>query len=60
MVDIIFILVALFLGGILGLVVEFLKYLYPIYIALVLLVTAQCLTLFGRMLKRIHLGKLTI
>jgi hypothetical protein len=60
MVDIILILVAIFLGGILGLFVEFLKYLYPIYVALLLLVTAQCLTLLGRILKKtMNFGKLT-
>ncbi|UCG80678.1 MAG: hypothetical protein JSV60_12165 [Desulfobacterales bacterium] len=50
-VDIILILVVMFLGGLLGLIVEFLIYLYPIYFALLLLIAAQLLTLLGRMIK---------
>ena len=49
--DIILILCVMFLGGVLGLIAEFLKYLYPIYLALVFLLAAQLLTLLGRMMK---------
>jgi hypothetical protein len=49
-VDVILISVVLFVGGMLGLFVEFLKYLYPIYLALLLLLAAELLTWFGRML----------
>jgi hypothetical protein len=50
-VDIILIVVVLFVGGMLGLLVEFLKYLYPIYLALVLLLAASLLNLLGRMIR---------
>jgi len=51
MVDIILILVVTFLGGVLGLLVELLIYIYPICLALMLLITAQFLTLLGRVIK---------
>jgi len=43
--------VALFVGGLLGLFVESLKYFYPIYLALTLLLAASLLKLLGRMIK---------
>jgi hypothetical protein len=49
--DIILIIVVVFVGGVLGLLVEFLKYFYPIYLALPLLLVAELLTLLGRMIK---------
>jgi len=49
--DIIVIIVVMIIGGVLGIVVEFLKYLYPIYAAILLLVAAQCLTLLGKIIK---------
>ena len=49
--DIIVILTVMILGGVLGLVVEFLKYLYPIYLAIVLLAAAKCLMLLGKIIK---------
>jgi hypothetical protein len=51
MVDIILILVVTFLGGVLGLFVELLIYVYPILLALTLLIAAQFLTLLGRVIK---------
>jgi len=50
-VDAILIVVVLFVGGVLGLFVEFLKYLYPVYLALFLLLAAALLNLLGRMIK---------
>ena len=50
-VDVILIIVASFVGGMLGLLVEFLKYLYPIYLALLLLLAAALLTLLEKMMK---------
>jgi len=50
-VDAILIVVVLFVGGVLGLFVEFLKYLYPGYLALFLLLAAALLNLLGRMIK---------
>jgi hypothetical protein len=49
-VDIILISIVILVGGVLGLVAEFLKYFYPIYLALLLLVAAECLTLLGKMI----------
>lgn len=49
--DIMLLLAVTVLGGVLGLVVEFLIYLYPIYLAVVLLVAAQCLNLLGKIIK---------
>jgi hypothetical protein len=50
-IDIILILVVMFIGGVLGLIVEFLIFLSPIYVALLLLLAAQLLTLLGKMIK---------
>ena len=50
-VDIIFIMVVLFFGGMLGLLVESLKYFYPIYLAVVLFLVAALLSLLGRMIR---------
>jgi hypothetical protein len=50
-VDVMLIIVVLFVGGMLGLLVEFLKHLYPIYLALVLLLAATLLNLLGRMIR---------
>jgi hypothetical protein len=50
-VDIFLIMVVIFVGGLLGLFVEFQKYLYPIYLALLLLLVGELLTLLGRMTK---------
>ena len=50
-VDAILMIVILFVGGILGLFVEFSKYLYPVYLALPLLLAAALLNLLGRMIK---------
>ena len=50
-VDVMLIPVALFVGGLLGLFVESLKYFYPIYLALTLLLAASLLKLLGRMIK---------
>ena len=50
-VDIVLVLVIMCLGGVLGLVVESLKYFYPIYLALLLLLAAECLTLSGKLIK---------
>lgn len=50
-VDIILIIVALLVGGMLGLLVESLKYLYPVYLALLLLLAATLLKLSGRMIR---------
>lgn len=50
-VDIVLIIVVVFLGGLLGLCVELLKYFYPIYLALLLFFTAELLTLLGRIMK---------
>jgi hypothetical protein len=53
MVDIILVMIVMFVGGLLGLFVEFLKYFYPIYMALLLLLAAELLTLLGRMISSI-------
>jgi hypothetical protein len=50
-VDVILIVVIMFIGGMLGLIVESLKHFYPIYLALLLFLAAGLLTLLGRMLK---------
>lgn len=50
-IDIVLIMVVMFVGGLLGLLVESLKYFYPIYMALLLLLTAELLSLLGRMMK---------
>lgn len=50
-VDIILIVAVVFLGGVLGLLVESMKYLYPIYLALLLLLAATLVTLFEKMMK---------
>jgi hypothetical protein len=50
LVDVILIVVIMFIGGVLGLFVESLKYFYPIYLALLLFLAAELLTLLGRML----------
>ena len=46
--DIVFVLVFMLFGGVLGLVVEIQKYLFPVYLALLLLVGVKCLDLLGR------------
>ena len=48
--DIVFVLVFMLLGGLLGLIVEIQKYLYPIYLALLLLIGAKFLDLLGRVI----------
>jgi hypothetical protein len=50
-VDIILIVAVVFLGGVLGLLVESMKYLYPIYLALLLLLAATLVTLLRKMMK---------
>ena len=50
-VDLFFVLLFMCLGAMLGLVTELVKYLYPIYLALLLLITAQFLNLLGKMIK---------
>ena len=50
-VDLFFVLLFMCLGAMLGLVTELLKYLYPIYLALLLLIAAQFLNLLGKMIK---------
>ena len=51
MVDVILIVLVLLLGGVLGLVVEFLKYLYPICLALALLLAVAFLALLEELMK---------
>ncbi len=48
--DIILIVMFVFLGGVLGVVVEFQKYLYPIYLAFVLLIASEFLKLLQRVI----------
>jgi hypothetical protein len=50
-VDLVLIMLAVFVGSLLALLVELMKYLYPIYLALLLLVAAGLLTLLGRVIK---------
>jgi len=52
-VDVILIVVIMFIGGVLGLFVESLKYFYPIYLSLLLFLAAELLTLLGRMIKSV-------
>lgn len=48
--DIILIVMFVFLGGVLGVAVEFQKYLYPIYLAFVLLIASEFLKLLQRVI----------
>jgi hypothetical protein len=50
-VDVLLILVVMLVGGLLGLLVEFLKYLYPVYLALLLFLAAGLLAFLERMIK---------
>jgi hypothetical protein len=49
--DVFLVLLFMGLGVMLGLVTEVLKYFYPIYFALLLLIAAQFLNLLGKMIK---------
>lgn len=50
MVDIVFILVFTIFGGLLGLIVEAQRHLYPIYLAFILLFAAKVLDLFEKVI----------
>jgi hypothetical protein len=50
-VDLVLITVAIFVGGLLALFVELLKYFYPIYLALLLLLAAEMLTFLGKVIE---------
>ena len=49
--DVFFVLLFMGLGVLLGLITEVLKYFYPIYFALLLLIAAQFLNLLGKIIK---------